>query len=81
MENMKFINVIVVIFIRRKLSKKEVIIMGDSICYKCNYCYYLGIMDRHFCTLSDDGRSRDDLLFIENNCIGLKECKDFIQKE
>jgi len=51
-----------------------------SICYKCKHCYYYPIMDKHFCLLTDDGRHRNDLLFIEDNCIGLEECEDFSAK-
>ena len=51
--------------------------MEESICYKCEHCYYWAITGKHFCELTDDGRRLRDMVIIEDDCKGLKECSDF----
>jgi len=52
-------------------------LMEESICYKCEHCYYWGIARKHFCKLTDDGRCLRDMVIIEDDCRMLKDCSEF----
>jgi len=52
-------------------------LMEESICYKCEHCYYWAITGKHFCELTDDGRRLRDMVIIEDDCRMLKDCSEF----